>query len=371
MILFFVLLLSFLNWGNNIYFVSQPVSISFVGDVMLGSRVKSEIYKNSCKSVFNWTKYFFSDKDLIVANLETSVGTWWKRYNKKYTFQADPLHLGCINRWHPFVIANLANNHIGDYGRIWTKDTIKHLEQYNIPYFGAGRDKKEAYNIKILTIKNTKIWLIWQTCVQPSSFEARQRTGQNNYWNAQFNKKELLINISKAKNNDVDVIVFNWHCGKEYTEWPHSKQSDMYHFAIDQWVDLVVGHHSHRIQWIEIYKWKAIFYSLGNFISDIFRWKKTQQWLIATVTILNKRIQKIILTPVNIFGYGETKLSIPKEREYVLWSLYDMSINLQKKQEGISLYNIWDMQSIKSWYIERNYILSNISPKSSKDNIKE
>ncbi len=47
------------------------------------------------------------------------------------------------------------------------------------------------------------------------------------------------------------------------------------HFAIDAGADLILGHHTHILKPIEIYKGKAIFYSLGNFameeVTDMLR----------------------------------------------------------------------------------------------------
>ena len=40
------------------------------------------------------------------------------------------------------------------------------------------------------------------------------------------------------------------------------------HAAIDNGVDLVLGHHPHVLKPVEVYKGKAIFYSMGNFALD-------------------------------------------------------------------------------------------------------
>ena len=42
-------------------------------------------------------------------------------------------------------------------------------------------------------------------------------------------------------------------------------QEEMAHTAIDAGADIIMGHHPHEPQGIEIYKGKPIFYSLGNF----------------------------------------------------------------------------------------------------------
>ena len=49
---------------------------------------------------------------------------------------------------------------------------------------------------------------------------------------------------------------------------PSSRQIEYAHEVIDAGADLVLGHHPHVLQSIEIYKDKLILYSLGNFIFD-------------------------------------------------------------------------------------------------------
>ena len=41
------------------------------------------------------------------------------------------------------------------------------------------------------------------------------------------------------------------------------------HFAIDEGADLVIVHHPHIIQGVEVYNNKLIAHSLGNFIFDL------------------------------------------------------------------------------------------------------
>ena len=58
------------------------------------------------------------------------------------------------------------------------------------------------------------------------------------------------------------------HWGFEYDTKPSSRQREIAHKLVDSGADVVIGHHPHVVQPIEIYKGKAIFYSLGNFIFD-------------------------------------------------------------------------------------------------------
>ena len=61
------------------------------------------------------------------------------------------------------------------------------------------------------------------------------------------------------------IVVVNFHWGNELMYYPTDNQIKMGRLAVDSGADLVLGHHSHRIQPIEQYKGVYICYSLGNY----------------------------------------------------------------------------------------------------------
>ena len=60
-------------------------------------------------------------------------------------------------------------------------------------------------------------------------------------------------------------MIVNFHWGNELKYSPTDNEVKMGRLAVDAGADLVLGHHSHRIQPIEYYKGVYICYSLGNF----------------------------------------------------------------------------------------------------------
>ena len=75
---------------------------------------------------------------------------------------------------------------------------------------------------------------------------------------------KVPADIQAAKEKYPLVIVsFHWGNEKDYS--PTSNQIKMGRLAVDSGADLVVGHHSHRMNPIEEYKGVYICYSLGNF----------------------------------------------------------------------------------------------------------
>ena len=60
----------------------------------------------------------------------------------------------------------------------------------------------------------------------------------------------------------------SFHWGTEYTFTAAGYQRSLAHKCVDAGADLVLGHHPHVIQGVEVYKNKLIAYSLGDFVFD-------------------------------------------------------------------------------------------------------
>ena len=94
------------------------------------------------------------------------------------------------------------------------------------------------------------------------------------------------------------MIIINIHWGKEYQGKNNQAQQNLAHQIIDTGADLIIGHHSHVVQNIELYNDKLIFYSLGNFIFDQYFSKEVQQSIAIGVEI-NSSNEIYHLFPIN------------------------------------------------------------------------
>jgi len=70
--------------------------------------------------------------------------------------------------------------------------------------------------------------------------------------------------INALKQKEADFIVLSLHWGEELAEAPSQEQQTLAHEAIDLGADVIMGHHSHVVQPMEVYNKRPIFYSLGN-----------------------------------------------------------------------------------------------------------
>ena len=76
----------------------------------------------------------------------------------------------------------------------------------------------------------------------------------------------------KAVRGEADLVVLAMHWGvppfwrSRFQDGLADYQIEVGHALIDAGADVIVGHHPHSLQEVEVYRGKPIFYSLGNFV---------------------------------------------------------------------------------------------------------
>lgn len=150
---------------------------------------------------------------------------------------------------------NLSNNHIMDYGEEAFSYTLKVLKKRNIPFFGAGKES-ENFNNPVILSDNTA--LFGYSCHSTNGvFGNAERNGA-----APFSTDKVIRDIEPYKNKFNIIVSIHW--GQEYFSFPKPEDVQKARNLIEKGVDLIIGHHTHKIQSKEIYKGKKIYYSLGN-----------------------------------------------------------------------------------------------------------
>ena len=74
-----------------------------------------------------------------------------------------------------------------------------------------------------------------------------------------------MTNALEALRAGADIVIISFHWGIEGRYQQTGDQRSLAHYAIDNGADMVIGHHPHTLQPIEVYKGRTIAYSLGNF----------------------------------------------------------------------------------------------------------
>jgi poly-gamma-glutamate synthesis protein (capsule biosynthesis protein) len=248
----------------------MPITILAFGDLLLDRYIKLYIDRNSPDYPFENLKEILAGNDIVLANLEGSFTDFAPRpldpNNTSFTF--DPALAAMLKRHH-FNVLNLANNHVQDFGRAGFEQSQNYLSENGIDYFGDYYNESGAL---IKEINGRKIAFVgYHSLDDPAT--------------------ESTIEKIKQAREIADYIIVYTHWGAEYqNDFSKSQQAAGREF-IDAGADAVLGSHPHVIQPVEIYKNKAIFYSLGNFLFDQIFSFEVRHGLGVKITFASNKIE--------------------------------------------------------------------------------
>ena len=156
-----------------------------------------------------------------------------------------------------------ANNHTLDYGRDALLDTVDAVEEAGMAAVGAGRNRDEALTVRVVEKNGLRVGFVGYTDL-PTCGVVRLSDRPTV---AGVNSDEVANQVKDAKAK-CDVLAVSFHWGIEYMKKPTERQKTLAHLCIDNGADLVLGHHPHVLQTVEVYKGRPIVYSMGAFVWD-------------------------------------------------------------------------------------------------------
>jgi len=268
------------------------ISIAAVGDIMVGNHTAYYIKKYGTDYPFDSTRAIISSAHIGFGNLEAPFTTGGTKFEKKFNFKVPPEHaIGLVNAG--FDVVNLANNHMLDYGIEGLESTLAILDSIGLAHCGAGMTREQAQQPAILTRNGYRIAFLGYSMTFPEEFWATHRHGGTSY--PYRIKKDIQHSDSLA-----DFVVVTFHWGREGMNYPREYQKVFAHQAIDYGADLVLGHHPHVLQGLEIYKNRLIAYSLGNFSFSSYSRKATESMILhARLTDTGLLFARIVPISVN------------------------------------------------------------------------
>lgn len=304
-------------------------SLNFVGDIMPARAIELTMRRQGYDYPFRKIQAELSTADITFANMESpligNATTGRTTPGGTTVFRGDVDFAQAIKKAGIDVVS-LANNHMKDQGSKGIISTIQVLDDAGVQHVGAGQNLSEAQTMARMTIPSKQggpdltvgILAYNDMDVVPESYHATADQSGTNIMDIERLKQDIQKNRS-----EVDVLIISMHSGTEYAKVANKKQIDFAHAAIDAGADMVIGHHPHVLQPIEVYKSKYIFYSLGNFIFDQ-PWPDTKQSVLVNMRIRteyagSKKLGTIDyipkVTPLNIYQF-QPQTVVPQTAEY-------------------------------------------------------
>jgi poly-gamma-glutamate synthesis protein (capsule biosynthesis protein) len=235
----------------------------FVGDIMLDCG-PGHLITNGLDP-FSECAGLLGQADLVVGNLECVLGGGGHQLDKPFTFRGADGSAPLLRKY--FHAVSLANNHSGDFGPGGITETMQILKAANLPYFGAGKNIREACSPLILESKGQTLALLGYNEFRATNYAATEDQAGS----APLEPAKVLQDIRQTKAVNPNAIVIPYlHWGEELVSIPRADQTVLAKQMIDAGASAVIGAHPHVVQTVDYCRNCPIAYSLGNFVFDYF-----------------------------------------------------------------------------------------------------
>lgn len=243
-----------------------------------------------------------------------------------------------------FDILSFATNHTLDRSEESLIDTLEALRAAGIPVVGAGVDIVAAREPQIVERDGVRIGFLAYCSVLPYGYQATEdrpgtvplrartfyeqvdwRPGTKPRIRSEAYAEDVALMIAdiEALRLRVDVLAVSIHWGIHFEPVSVAMyQRDVGRVVIDAGADILLGHHAHILKGVDVYKGKAIVYSLNNFSlrprGDDGEWlgpdntPSDQMFsIMAKATIRDAAIARVSFVPVVVDGEAKPRFVQP------------------------------------------------------------
>lgn len=293
---------------------SGKYTIIATGDIIPARSVNSKLLElNDFNYPFEKTVGFLKSADAVLINLESPLIPNCKPTFEGMIFCGDQRSVRGLT-YAGVTVADIANNHAGNYGIDGIRSTTDLLKENHIDVIGG--DNQSA----IITIRDKKFGFL----------------GYNDIGSKEpgiaWADTSLIQQEIKSLKKRVDFVIAEFHWGIEYTSTPSADQIRLARTAIDAGADLIIGNHPHWVQGIEKYKGKFITYAHGNYVFDQMWSQQTREGVLGRYTFDNEGVVNVEFFPVIIDDYSQPRFAAEVEAKNILARMKNITRQINVKQ---------------------------------------
>lgn len=311
-------------WLNQELTFDGVIHLSAVGDVMLDRALGEAVLAGDVGYPFAQIEGMLSIADMAIGNLESALGDLGTPEKKGYTFRA-PKETAETLSLAGFDLLSLANNHAMDFGAEGLIQAIQLLEARGINTVGAGADDAAAHSPVIFEMNGIKLAFLAyvDVPVEFRGFDARAWTaGENRPGVAWAEPMRIHTDVTAAL-SQADLVVVILHSGYENVTQPSPPQVAAAHAAVEAGAKLVIGHHTHVLQPIELFRDSVIAYGLGNFAFEDAGPPETG---LLNIWIDARGVRELELVPLLLDSDGRPMPASEEISNAILESFYTMTM---------------------------------------------
>jgi hypothetical protein len=295
---------------------ASTLNITFTGDVILDRGVADELnYRGD--SLLTHHLLPWKTGDFLLINYEGTFTQATLHQADRYNFKAPPERAWLLAEGG-VTHASMANNHSMDFGKPGFDDTQQALLASGIQPMGAQagivRLTKGDQSVGVLAASLTEVAGLSDPAVEELKAQVRS-----------FQEEEPAADL---------VLYLHW--GREFRSFPAHWQQELAAELVDLGVDLIIGHHPHIVQTVDVIGDTPVFYSLGNFVADPYL-PEADYGLVVNATF-GDGPPSVEVVPVDLSTYFPKKVDDRLQHDLLHQLLaYSPRIALFKKENGWSV----------------------------------
>lgn len=242
---------------------ARPITLTFVGDIMLGRSVGT-VAEADPDGLFRDVRHILRSSDLSLGNLESPLTSRPHVSPNPNVLVAEPGTAGLL-AVAGFDVLALANNHIGDAGSPGVIDTIDALATHGLTAVGAGANSVVALEAVQITVQGVRVAIL--------AFDATGAglVAGTSPGVAPWDPEAARIAVDRATAS-ADLVVASVHGGVEYLPESDPRMARIAELLVSWGTDVVWGHGPHVPQPVISADWgnrtAVVATSLGNFLFD-------------------------------------------------------------------------------------------------------
>lgn len=351
--------------------VTDPAftTVALVGDIMFESPL-TNLTAGSTPS-FGAVLANLRAADVVVGNLEMPLSRRGSRMRKHSNLRSDPERIDDLREMGVQAVS-LANNHLMDYGPTALLDTLGACDSAGILHSGAGAHLDAAGAPAWLRARGHQIALVSVSCTLPPgseatatepgiapiriamSFEAdtnllAEQPGTVpivHTWTRKEDEEQVLARVRRLAQEAFVIVAIHWgvpgYWLSPYQGTLAAYQQPLGRALIDAGATIVLGHHSHSLHGVEVYRRRPIFYSVGNFLFEKPRPFMERESTVVKVQFGPAGVARVTLTPLSIDKRGLPTLATGSDADHVNRLLESLSepfgTRFEREQNDLLVY---------------------------------
>lgn len=245
--------------------MGDVVTFGAVGDVALAGQAGEDAQAHGADWLFERMRPVLDRADVLFGNMESvTIPSDFPREEIDPAGMVSPLpgkEAAAALRRAGFDVLNMAANHVLDAGSVGLDCTRACLESAGIVAGGVGYSQAEARQLRVVERNGLRLGFL---CYAEDS---NWTMGHTNPGFALYELEAVLEDVRRHRDS-VDALIVSLHADLEFMPTPSMPRLRSSRAIAEAGATLILEHHPHVPQGVEMVNGCLICYSLGNFVFD-------------------------------------------------------------------------------------------------------